>query len=529
MDLYRRWLQKCVVTHNCGIGGPPRSMPSLALDVSDKNRVKLVLVPTNMRERYVTLSYCWGTDVQTTMLTRSNEHDLLSGISPQHLDPTIRDSITVAREMGFRLLWIDALCIFQDDEEWKRRELSMMGNIYLNATFTIVVSAANNVKEGFLHRRTSSLEQFGPADGYPQPVFKFRVEGNSGDDEERFGILIPYLLDEIEPWYNRAWTLQEMLFSGRRLQFRGHQTTWLCHCTKGSPAQEYDGWLAGSGRASTSYSDSHFDKIMKMLRSTKDSTETVAALSNWYDLVEVYSSRKLRYFDDRLPAISGIAREFASILGDQYVCGSWKSDLTIGLMWYPLQPQHPVSGIKTGPSWSWASYEGAAIWGTYKREKWHPNQDFKILGHVTKLASPSNPFGKVITAVLSVRGLILPISIPARDEYVYIRLGLKQIRASVVFDYPDDRRVQPDSGFKLSLLVLVNLDWVGVEGIVVLEEAKDRYSRVGWFDMQDVWPRTEENRWVKMRNRTPKSLEELQDQVRSLWGGEQNIREFELI
>lgn len=530
IDLYRCWLHKCAITHNCDINVLPRSMPSLALDVSNKNCVKLVQVHNHMKERYVALSYCWGTDVQTIMLTRGNEDDLLCGINPQELDPTIRDSVTVARELGFRLLWIDALCIFQDDEEWKTRELGSMGKIYQNATLTIVASAAKNVKEGFLHCRNSTLDRVGIVYGHPRPVFKFRAEENSGEDEEESVVLRPHELDDIEPWYGRAWTLQEMLFSGRRLRFRDNQTTWLCHCAE-LPVQEADGWLAGTGHNYIGYSDSHFEAIMTMMRSANESTERREVLANWYDLIEVYSSRKLRYFRDRLPAISGIAKEFASIYRDQYICGLWKSDLKIGLAWFPLQPRHPVSGVRTGPSWSWTSYEGAATWWSHKRDKWHPNQDFDILGDSIELVSPSNPFGEVKTAELSVRGLLLPIPTPVRDEFGHTNIHLEksQVAVALVLEYPNEPRVHPDSEYELSLLVLVNSDWVGVEGLVLLKEGQNRYSRVGWFGIDDIWPVNEETGWVKMRDRTPKSHEELKGRVRSVWGGEQNIRQIVLI
>ncbi|KAI0134348.1 heterokaryon incompatibility protein-domain-containing protein [Xylariales sp. AK1849] len=528
MDLYRNWLKKCDITHNCGFSNPPSCMPSLVLDVSDGSRVKLFQVSAAMKECYVALSYCWGMDTQTTILTQNTKSDLLSGINPQHLDPTIRDSVTVARELGFRFLWIDALCIFQDDEEWKTRELGIMDEIYRNATFTIVASAAKDVKEGFLHRRTSTLDQVGLVDRHPQPVFKFRVEGSSEEGEEKAVILRPKTMDDIEPWWERAWTLQEMLFSGRRLQFRGNQTIWLCHCTE-PPAQECDGWLAAKDHSYTNYSDSDFKAITTMMRNGNDSAQTSKVLSKWYDLVRVYSSRKLRYRDVRLPGISAIAREFASILGDQYICGLWKSDLPIGLVWFPSRPQHPVSGVKSGPSWSWASYEGTAIWEVSRRPNWRPNQDFEILGDVNVLASPGNPFGEVKTAELRVRGLLLPIPTPARNEYGNINMDVEGQRTAVVFEYPDDLRVQPNSGFNLSLLVLVNQGWSGAEGIVVLDEEESRYSRVGQFDITDVWPMTPENRWVQIRHRPQKSQEELRDRLRSLWGGEQNICQFVLI
>jgi len=265
------------------------------------------------------------------------------------------------------------------------------------------------------------------------------------------------------------------------------------------------------------------------MRNGKDSDKNDQAISNWYDLVEIYSRRKLRYLDDRPPAMSGIAREFAKILRNGYIGGLWKSDLAIGLAWFPHLPRHPVTGVESGPSRSWASYEGGATWRGYMRSKLRVNQDFEILDHCIELMSPIDPFDKVKTAVLSVRGLLLPIHTPARDEYGNTRFKLEDILVTVVFEYPDDPRVQPDSELKLSLLVLVNVDWVGVEGIAVLQEEENRFSRVGWFDIEDVWPVTEDTRWVKMRDRTPRSQEELQSRLRSVWGGERNVRQFVLV
>ncbi|KAJ0382524.1 hypothetical protein COL922a_012392 [Colletotrichum nupharicola] len=91
------------------------SMPSLVIDVSDSGHSRLLRVPENMRERYVALSYCWGGVSQAIMLRTGNMSDLTSSIDPQKLDPTIRDSIIVTRQLGFKFLWIDALCIIQDD------------------------------------------------------------------------------------------------------------------------------------------------------------------------------------------------------------------------------------------------------------------------------------------------------------------------------------------------------------------------------------------------------------------------------
>lgn len=102
--LIKQWLKKCDVEHGCGISLPPSQMPSMVLDVSGQDIVKLVKIHEYLRERYISLSYCWGKESQIVMLSRTNRTDLAPGVSVQQLDPTVRDSVTVTRQLGFKYL-----------------------------------------------------------------------------------------------------------------------------------------------------------------------------------------------------------------------------------------------------------------------------------------------------------------------------------------------------------------------------------------------------------------------------------------
>ncbi|KAJ0273961.1 hypothetical protein CBS470a_011996 [Colletotrichum nupharicola] len=508
----------------------PDSMPSLVIDVSDSGHSRLLRVPENMRERYIALSYCWGGVSQAIMLRTGNMSDLTSSIDPQKLDPTIRDSIIVTRELGFKFLWIDALCIIQDDYDDKVKELKRMGDIYQNATFTIVASTAKDVKEGFLGKRAPTYETTGNPDGQVQPVFEVQaeVDGPTGHEQQTM-ILIPDKLDEMEPWYERAWTLQELLFSRRRLQYRARQTTWICHCSE-SLVEDCDGWVGGMGNTYLNYSDQYlFRGLMALLQGGESAPPKTEILSHWYDLVEVYSGRKLSHRADRFPAISGIAREFAALLEDQYICGLWRSDLARGLMWFStLMEGDAVLGYKSGPSWSWASFEGRASWMPQRHTHWRQNQDFEILDDEIQPVSEVEPFGEVKVAEIHLRGLIKSIPIPSADENGFIQSEVRTQIVSIGFDYPNDDRLQLDCGLTLELLVVVDSGDLGVEGLVLMEEGENRYSRVGLFEMDSIWPVKSLPRWEEEHTRGKKSLKEHQARLRSLWG-EGSIREIVLI
>ena len=57
----------------------------------------------------------------------------------------------------------------------------------------------------------------------------------------------------------------------------------------------------------------------------------------WYRAVKDHTVRDATHDEDKLPAISAIARNFAELLQDDYLAGIWRGDLLRGLLWstYP--------------------------------------------------------------------------------------------------------------------------------------------------------------------------------------------------
>ncbi|KAF2738515.1 heterokaryon incompatibility, partial [Polyplosphaeria fusca] len=93
---------------------------------------------------YLALSYQWGSD-QKQKLRKQNKHlfETPGFLCSSEGSPaqTIIDSINVTQQLGHRFLWVDALCIVQDDPTSILKNVDMMDQIYLGADLTIVAAA----------------------------------------------------------------------------------------------------------------------------------------------------------------------------------------------------------------------------------------------------------------------------------------------------------------------------------------------------------------------------------------------------
>lgn len=130
-------------------------------------------------------------------------------INFDELPKTIRDAIRVTVGLGYSYLWVDSLCIFQDDESDQAREIAKMPLIYRNAIITIVAAMASSSSEGFLSQRTTkspTIENIRITDVRGK-FYKARMVEV---DSSKLGVL---------PLDTRAWALQESLLSARTLKY----------------------------------------------------------------------------------------------------------------------------------------------------------------------------------------------------------------------------------------------------------------------------------------------------------------------
>lgn len=137
------WLSLCMDEHGQDCTPSPFGFnPSFTLRLIDVKRRCVVDPPPH--PRYVALSYVWGNSVQVTL--KETHYERLrkeEGLSDGYADigTTIKDAMYLCEQLGAQYLWVDGLCIKQDDEEDKVRQICSMNQIYSCALFTIVVSS----------------------------------------------------------------------------------------------------------------------------------------------------------------------------------------------------------------------------------------------------------------------------------------------------------------------------------------------------------------------------------------------------
>lgn len=122
-------------------------LPTRVLDIT---RIQPRLFVINGQTgSYAALSYCWGTE--GNLITRRDDLESSRAQIPSvNIPATIKDVIQVAKSLGFQYLWVDALCIIQDDPKDWEIESGRMAQVYGNADLVIAASSAKNSQQGFL-------------------------------------------------------------------------------------------------------------------------------------------------------------------------------------------------------------------------------------------------------------------------------------------------------------------------------------------------------------------------------------------
>jgi hypothetical protein len=350
---------------------------------------------------YVALSYCWG-GPQRHRTERNRIQRHVHALPMEGLPKSLQDAILLTRVLGIQYIWIDSLCIIQDCDEDRDREMARMANIYKNAIFTISAGRAKSCDEGFLgvqDKRVSSLQMsiklpMNCLNGAVGSVLLYPSRKQSRGDDR--------------PIDKRAWTYQEKLLSRRMVNFLDDAVEWT-----GPNCEMSDDQMGNYELGAT---DRTYLNLTKLFGSLSNGIRILYLVLEyghlapegledlpiyWWTAVYEYTHGSLSNLDDKLPAIAGVASEFHNLNGDGYIAGLWMSHLTKDLQWRcgkSLEEESNNIGSKDlkydPPTWTWASVHECVIFGPSK-EYGLDSDRVEIIDCKVNLVSPSAPFGCV--------------------------------------------------------------------------------------------------------------------------------------
>lgn len=199
-------------------------VPSLRL--VDRNNIT---AGSAKRPQYCALSYCWGPleDAETqTKTTTENLDRHLESLDFDALSPVLKDAVTTARTLSIPYLWVDSLCILQDDVSDWRRQCSQMNNVYGNARVTLIAAVSRTCKEGFLNPKRLFLrfpfQLAGRRHNNHSVIIYFTHalgELHPSQDSSSYSLHHPHHDLNFSQWARRGWTFQEEAMADTRIVF----------------------------------------------------------------------------------------------------------------------------------------------------------------------------------------------------------------------------------------------------------------------------------------------------------------------
>lgn len=123
--------------------------PSRIVDLGDDPNAQLLTVANTenlLIPAYICLSYSWGGPQRLRFESQRSQNWTFV---TNKLAATFRDAYRIARQLGYRYIWIEALCINQSDKDDVEREILQMPHIYKNAEITICASIEHHPLMGF--------------------------------------------------------------------------------------------------------------------------------------------------------------------------------------------------------------------------------------------------------------------------------------------------------------------------------------------------------------------------------------------
>ncbi|KAI0203154.1 heterokaryon incompatibility protein-domain-containing protein [Astrocystis sublimbata] len=346
-ETIKSWLRTCDVEHQkCRPNeGPFKADLSFfrCIDVED-----MCIRPVSITTQYVALSYKWG-DCQPFLLLKPNKEGLFAkdGIRRnwESIPKTIRDSVDFVRNVGCRFIWIDQLCLIQDDDDDRGTGISAMDLVYEQAYFTIVAGSGTDADSGLPGVREGTRSSSSQITSEVLPDIRLVLRHTMQD-----------IVTKSE-YHHRGWTFQEYYLSRRKIIFIDDTIYFQCHekCW-----QELEDGLRVRPDPTT-------EQGQALHKPSGDVYHLLGQLLN------KYTTRELKMPGDYVFAMAGVCRRLADYADCSLLYGIPVPALDWFLLFYPNKDGFRRRDVF--PSWAWSGWYGQVYYnpGSGNVTKWIAN------------------------------------------------------------------------------------------------------------------------------------------------------------
>jgi hypothetical protein len=343
-------IHRCQKSHpECKFEEPGWTLPTRVIDLGDDSEspgseVKLYVTNGEQME-YICLSHCWGSLDKKPLETRRDTMDAFQiGIPWGKLTKTFKDAIVFSRKLGVRFLWIDSLCIIQDDSHDWAREAGRMASIYENALLTLAAASSSNSRGGLF--RTSNPGTLLPHDenilaGFQADQREIYIRRFPSPTFFEYGAKADG--DGTSPLLKRAWVFQERILSRRILFFTPWELVFECRVSNSTESGQ--SWI--NSRAKHDFTIAY-----------EPNTSRAELATLWRRVVQEFTHLQLTMEKDTLPAMAGLAKRIqqSQAIDTEYFAGLWRDTFIEDMLWEAAlsMSDNPQRVNPSIPSWSWA-------------------------------------------------------------------------------------------------------------------------------------------------------------------------------
>nr|AET07139.1 vegetative incompatibility protein 6 [Cryphonectria parasitica] len=493
------WIERCRSEHKtCSESYKTDWVPTRLVDVSQFEQGYVCVVTTSGLPQprghpYLALSHCWGKK-RFLVFNEETKAKFESGVAISSLAQNFQDAIFTTHRLGYRYIWIDSLCIMQGSRKDWAEQAPLMNKVYKNAVLTLGAMASAEAEGGFFRSRD-------PDKIRPCP---FRVNTESEGILDCLVVKSDFWETEVlhAPLSKRAWVVQERLLAPRSLYFGQSQLYWECQeafacevfpdgvplafVSEIADIEAVDvvpvkAFLRTAGALVNPTTDQEDAK----LHETDLDRFYESPYQVWNEILHSYVRCGLTKPEDKFVAISGVVKDFADVVGDEYLAGLWRKNLIDGLLWHVQEEELtglyvPATRVEPyrAPSWSWASVDSPHVRVQSRAHLTYDDSGYAAIDEVNLVprneeekeeeegggggGAPGPPAGELSHACLRARGyLIRTRRPPVRDRNALGSFGqfypdTEALEGDVFFCWPLRERINDGdvSGNYLMGLVL---------------------------------------------------------------------------